>query len=59
MAAMKVDVSWTVYEQTGYSPFERFNWGDAGLTNNFGLLGYDIYPERISRIPELRSEGES
>jgi outer membrane protein insertion porin family len=25
-----------------YSPFERFQLGDAGLTNNFGLLGYDI-----------------
>jgi outer membrane protein insertion porin family len=30
----------------GYSPFERFQLGDAGLTNNFGLLGYDIISQR-------------
>ncbi|GAO42847.1 BamA/OMP85 family outer membrane protein [Flavihumibacter petaseus] len=29
-----------------YSPFERFQLGDAGLTNNFGLLGYDIIAHR-------------
>ncbi len=29
-----------------YSPFERFQVGDAGLTNNFGLLGYDIVAQR-------------
>ena len=29
-----------------YSPFERFQLGDAGLTNNFGLLGYDIIAQR-------------
>ena len=29
-----------------YSPFERFQVGDAGLTNNFGLLGYDIISQR-------------
>ncbi len=29
-----------------YSPFERFQLGDAGLTNNFGLLGYDIVAHR-------------
>jgi len=29
-----------------YSPFERFQLGDAGLTNNFGLLGYDIISQR-------------
>jgi outer membrane protein insertion porin family len=29
-----------------YSPFERFQLGDAGLTNNFGLLGYDIVAQR-------------
>jgi outer membrane protein insertion porin family len=26
----------------GFSPFERFQVGGDGLTNNFGLLGYDI-----------------
>jgi outer membrane protein insertion porin family len=29
-----------------YSPFERFQLGDAGLTNNYGLLGYDIIAQR-------------
>jgi outer membrane protein insertion porin family len=29
-----------------YSPFERFQVGDAGLTNNFGILGYDIVAHR-------------
>jgi outer membrane protein insertion porin family len=29
-----------------YSPFERFQVGDAGLTNNFGLLGFDIIAHR-------------
>ncbi|MEO9023118.1 MAG: POTRA domain-containing protein [Ginsengibacter sp.] len=29
-----------------YSPFERFQLGDAGLSNNYGLLGYDIIAQR-------------
>jgi len=29
-----------------FSPFERFQLGDAGLTNNYGLLGYDIIAQR-------------
>ncbi len=29
-----------------FSPFERFQLGDAGLTNNFGILGYDIIAHR-------------
>ena len=29
-----------------YSPFERFQIGDAGMSNNFGLLGYDIVAQR-------------
>jgi outer membrane protein insertion porin family len=32
--------------QLDYSPFERFQLGDAGLTNNFGLLGYEIISQR-------------
>jgi outer membrane protein insertion porin family len=28
------------------SPFERFQVGDAGLNNNFALLGYDIIAHR-------------
>src|SRR5579863_10256814 len=30
----------------GFSPFERFQLGDAGLTNNFGLLGSDNISQR-------------
>ena len=30
----------------GISPFERFQVGDAGLSNNFALLGYDIIAHR-------------
>lgn len=29
-----------------FSPFERFQVGDAGLTNSYGLLGYDIIAQR-------------
>ncbi len=32
--------------QVPISPFERFQVGDAGLTNNFGVLGYDIIAHR-------------
>ena len=32
--------------QLDFSPFERFQLGDAGLTNNYGLLGYDIIAQR-------------
>ncbi len=28
------------------SPFERFQVGDAGLSNNYALLGYDIIAHR-------------
>ena len=33
-------------KKLGISPFERFQVGDAGLTNNYGLLGYDIIAHR-------------
>ncbi len=33
-------------QKLDYSPFERFQLGDAGLTNNYGLLGYDIIAHR-------------
>jgi outer membrane protein insertion porin family len=44
-----------------YSPFERFQVGDAGLTNNFGLLGYDIiahrgYPVYQSSDPSINPD---
>ncbi len=33
-------------DKTITSPFERFQVGDAGLSNNYGLLGYDIIAHR-------------
>jgi outer membrane protein insertion porin family len=46
------------------SPFERFQVGDAGLTNNFGLLGYDIiahrgYPVYESSDPSVNPDQQS
>ena len=43
------------------SPFERFQVGDAGLTNQFALLGYDIisqrgYPVYQSSNPKINPE---
>jgi outer membrane protein insertion porin family len=35
------------------SPFERFQVGDAGLTNNFGVLGYDIVAHRGYPVYEV------
>ena len=47
-----------------FSPFERFQLGDAGLTNNFGLLGYDIisqrgYPVYQSSDPTVNPDQQS
>ncbi len=47
-----------------FSPFERFQVGDAGLTNNFGLLGYDIvahrgYPVYQSSDPTINPDQQS
>ena len=47
-----------------FSPFERFQLGDAGLTNNFGLLGYDIvsqrgYPVYQNSDPRVNPEQQS
>jgi len=47
-----------------FSPFERFQLGDAGLTNNFGLLGYDIvahrgYPVYQSSDPTVNPDQSS
>lgn len=44
------------------SPFERFQLGDAGLSNNFALLGYDIiahrgYPVYDKSNPKINPEG--
>ncbi len=46
------------------SPFERFQVGDAGLSNNFGLLGYDIiaqrgYPVYESSNPKINPDQQS
>ncbi len=43
------------------SPFERFQLGDAGLSNNFALLGYDIiaqrgYPVYSSSNPKINPD---
>jgi outer membrane protein insertion porin family len=43
------------------SPFERFQVGDAGLTNNFGILGFDIvahrgYPVYESSNPKINPD---
>jgi len=45
-AAMKYGFMGRYTSKLDYSPFERFQLGDAGLTNNFGLLGYDIISQR-------------
>lgn len=47
-----------------YSPFERFQVGDAGLTNNYGLLGYDIiahrgYPVYQSSDPTINPDQQT
>lgn len=44
------------------SPFERFQVGDAGLSNNFALLGYDIiahrgYPVYDNSNPRINPDG--
>ena len=43
------------------SPFERFQLGDAGLSNNYGLLGYDViahrgYPVYSNSDPKVNPE---
>jgi len=47
-----------------YSPFERFQLGDAGLSNNYGILGYDIisqrgYPIYTSSDPKINPDQNS
>jgi outer membrane protein insertion porin family len=46
------------------SPFERFQLGDAGLSNSYALLGYDIiahrgYPVYNSSDPKINPDGVS
>ena len=45
-AAVKYGFMGKYNNHLGFSPFQRFQLGDAGLTNNFGLLGYDIISQR-------------
>ena len=51
-------------ESIGISPFERFQVGDAGLSNQFALLGYDIiaqrgYPVYESSNPKINPDQQS
>ncbi len=48
-------------KELAISPFERFQVGDAGLNNQFALLGYDIiahrgYPVYSSSNPKINPE---
>jgi len=50
--------------QLQVSPFERFQVGDAGLSNNFALLGYDIiahrgYPVYSNSNPKINPDQQS
>jgi outer membrane protein insertion porin family len=50
--------------KTEISPFERFQVGDAGLSNNFALLGYDIiahrgYPVYDNSNPKINPDQSS
>ena len=46
MAAAKYGFLSRYTNKTIVSPFERFQLGDAGLSNSYGLLGYDIVAHR-------------
>jgi outer membrane protein insertion porin family len=46
------------------SPFERFQVGDAGLQNNFGIIGFDIiahrgYPVYDNSNPRVNNTGQT
>ena len=41
-----MDLWEVIIKNLDFSPFERFQVGDDGLTNNYGLLGYDIIAHR-------------
>jgi outer membrane protein insertion porin family len=45
-AGVKMGFMGRYNSESNFSPFERFQLGDAGLTNNFGLLGYEIISQR-------------
>jgi outer membrane protein insertion porin family len=63
-AAIKLGFMGKYNGEQNFSPFERFQLGDAGLTNNFGLLGYDIisqrgYPVYQNSDPRINPETQS
>ncbi len=46
------------------SPFERFQLGDAGMQNNFGIIGYDIvahrgYPVYDNSNPKINNQNQT
>jgi len=45
-AAVKYGFIGRYTSKLDYAPFGRFQLGDAGLTNNFGILGYEIISQR-------------
>ncbi len=63
-AAVKYGYIGRYNRQLQVSPFERFQLGDAGLSNNFALLGYDIvahrgYPVYNSSDPRVNPDQQS
>ena len=63
-AAVKYGFMGRYNSKMDFSPFERFQVGDAGLTNNFGLLGYDIiahrgYPVYESSDPKVNPDQQN
>jgi outer membrane protein insertion porin family len=63
-AAAKYGFMGRYNDKLNFSPFERFQVGDAGLTNNFGILGYDIvahrgYPVYNNSDPKINPDQSS
>ncbi|MDQ2752347.1 MAG: BamA/TamA family outer membrane protein, partial [Bacteroidota bacterium] len=63
-AAIKYGMIGRYNNQLNISPFERFQVGDAGLSNSYALLGYDIisqrgYPVYSSSDPKVNPDQQS
>jgi outer membrane protein insertion porin family len=63
-AAVKAGFIGRYNSKLNISPFERFQLGDAGLSNNFALLGFDIiaqrgYPVYESSDPRVNPDQQS
>jgi len=63
-AAVKYGYIGRYNDKLEVSPFERFQLGDAGLSNNFALLGYDIiaqrgYPVYETSDPKINPDQQS